>query len=115
MGRQTYFKLRLDDAERRDLEERAEQEGRTKADVIRSAMGWKPERKSRRVGHMARQIAKGGAAEGQADPETEPGKAAIERLAKQIRNREGVTTPVARREARERLMKGNVDAREDQQ
>lgn len=111
MARPHYFKLRLDEAELRDLEERAERQGRTKADVIRGALGWNPERKSRRVDHMARQIADG-KPEKRADPQTEPGKAAIERLAKQIRNREGVTTPVARREARERLAKGQPDGGE---
>lgn len=103
MPRPYYFKLRLDEAERDDLAEKARRAGRSRADVIRQALGWKPERRSRNLDAMAKSIKAGGDAAESADQASEPGKAAIERLAQKIRNREGVTTPVARRQARQRL------------
>lgn len=90
MARGYIFHLRLDDAERAELEQLAKAQGRSKADVIRQAMGWEPERKSRRLGHMTRGIAAQGRSEKRPDPRTEPGKAAIERFSKRI-NQRGTT------------------------
>lgn len=43
MRREHFYKLRLGDAERDDLDQRAAEKGIAKADVIREAMGWEPE------------------------------------------------------------------------
>jgi hypothetical protein len=41
--REHVFRLRLNDSEHDDLERRATESGMAKADVIRLAMGWRPE------------------------------------------------------------------------
>lgn len=101
MARGEIFRFRLTEPEARELDRQAEEKQVTKADLIREAVGLKPLHGKRTP--MGKRLAEVKPSSTRIDRQAEPGKAAIDALAKRIRTREGKTTPVARREAAKRL------------
>jgi hypothetical protein len=94
------FRFRLRPGERDRLDREAAAKGLSKADLIREALGWEC--------NAAPSLPPSAAALGLvakapvgADPEAEPGKAALEGLAKRIHGRDGVPMRVARQRAKE--------------
>lgn len=108
--RDEVFRLRVTPEEQDSLGREAAERGLSKADLIRVALGWDARAPKAAVSSTAVVAALGKAPSGpKADPEREPGKAAIEALAKRISGGEGVPMRVARNRATERL-KSAADA-----
>ncbi len=103
-GTGKFFKFRISDEEQARLLAEAEERGITRADRIREALGW--DRASAPVLPTSQRtkdaIVKPPPGP-PADPDKEPGKAAIEELAKRIHGSEGVPMRVASQRAKERL------------
>lgn len=104
MSRSEVYRFRLTPEEQKRLEGEAQERGITKADRIREALGW--DRHSAPVMEPSERTkdAIGAPTQGPpADPAKQPGKAAIEELAKRIHGSEGVPMRVASQRAKERL------------
>lgn len=106
MARDEVYRFRLTADEQKRLSREADQKGISKADLIRDALGWTRTAKSAPSTAAVRDLAQKAPAKKPVDREAEPGKAAIEELAQRIRNREGLTTPHSKQEARKRLKEG---------
>lgn len=104
--REEIFRFRLNEEEQARLGREAAERGLSKADRIREALGWdrraEPKAPLATTGAVAAVVGKPPTGK-PADPEREPGKAAIEELAQRIHGGEGVPMRVARSRAKSRL------------
>jgi hypothetical protein len=83
MKRSNVFQLRLTDAEAERLEAEVAERGlASKADRIREALGWK---KADKTPHPARRRPIATPTEQPADPDRQPGLAAMQQLAKRLK------------------------------
>lgn len=84
--RTRVFRFRLTEAEDKRLSRRAEKAGLTKADVIRKALRWPlAGEPTPPAGEAAEKVIERAKATGKAaDPDTEPGAAALQQVAQRI-------------------------------
>jgi hypothetical protein len=101
MSRSEVFRFRLTPEEQDRLAREAADAGLSKADLIRRALGWdgRAQPTASPAAAIPPPVPKGKAA----DPKREPGKAAIEELAKRIHGGQGLTMRTARARAKKKL------------